>query len=205
MIQGILVKAAAGKAWEKIKAAPPWVWYLLALTLAALALDFYVDRQVAQERQRVTDHYEARIKQVNDANDAAIARNLQRNKEILDDIKGKVKEAQQVKIVKETIIRKVPQYVTRKADAACTIPAGFVLLHNETVSDRATAVPGSGPSNADAASGVALSTVAEVTGSNNAECVYRGKLLEQWADWYPRAKASYEQYRSEVMEATKAK
>jgi hypothetical protein len=45
---------------------------------------------------------------------------------------GKKAEEHQVEIrtVYQTVIRKVPVYVTPKDDAACRLPPGFVLLHN---------------------------------------------------------------------------
>lgn len=65
-----------------------------------------------------------------------------------------------VQIVREkgnTIIKKVPVYVTVKDDAACTINAGFVSLWNDSNSLRVSGT--SGQSN-DSSSSVILSDVA---------------------------------------------
>lgn len=74
-----------------------------------------------------------------------------------------------VQVVRErgaTIVKEVPVYVTATADAACTVPAGFVRLHDAAASGDALAGPAGDP---DApAAGVALSAVAETTAANYA-------------------------------------
>lgn len=97
-----------------------------------------------------------------------------------DALKGKLALAQgttrtvteyvdRVQVVHErgaTIVKEVPIYVTTTADAACTVPAGFVQLHDAAASGNA--LPGiAGDPDAPAA-GVALSDVAETTAANYA-------------------------------------
>lgn len=80
-----------------------------------------------------------------------------------------VRYVDRVHVVREkaqTITREIPIYVTPNADAACTVPVGFVRLH-----DAAAANEPAGPAtgNPDApAEGVALSDVAAVVAENYA-------------------------------------
>ncbi|MBT2767604.1 hypothetical protein J7J08_08125 [Stenotrophomonas sp. ISL-67] len=74
-----------------------------------------------------------------------------------------------VQVVRErgaTIVKEVPVYVTANADAACTVPAGFVRLHDTAASGDALAGVAGDP---DApAPGVTLSAVAETVADNYA-------------------------------------
>ncbi|CAQ43917.1 hypothetical protein V3O09_12200 [Stenotrophomonas maltophilia] len=67
-----------------------------------------------------------------------------------------------------TIVKEVPVYVTATADAACTVPAGFVHIHDAAASGHPPTGPAGDP---DApAAGVTLSAVAETTAANYATC-----------------------------------
>lgn len=76
-----------------------------------------------------------------------------------------------VQLVRErgaTIVKEVPVYVTTTADAACTVPVGFVHIHDAAASGNAPTGPAGDP---DApAAGLALSAVAETTAANYATC-----------------------------------
>lgn len=76
-----------------------------------------------------------------------------------------------VQVIKErgaTLIKEVPVYVSAKADAACTVNAGFVRLHDAA----AKSLPAPEPSGAadEAPSGIALSTVAATNAANYGTC-----------------------------------
>lgn len=77
----------------------------------------------------------------------------------------------------QTIIQKVPVYVSAKADAACTVNAGFVRLHDAA----AHALPAPEPSGAadDAPAGIALSAVGATTAANYAACNANAEQLTQ--------------------------
>ena len=77
----------------------------------------------------------------------------------------------------ETIIKEVPVYVSVEADSACTVPAGFVRLHDATAGG-VPAPAGAGPANA-APSGVALSAVASTVASNYTACRANAEQLTQ--------------------------
>lgn len=83
-----------------------------------------------------------------------------------------------VQVIKErgaTIIKEVPVYVSAQADAACTVNAGFVRVHDAA----ARSLPAPDPAgDADAApSGVALSAVAETTAENYTRCNVNAERL----------------------------
>lgn len=94
-----------------------------------------------------------------------------------------------------TIIKEVTKYVSPKSDAECTVPAGFVFVHNSAVAPGLAISP---PRDADAPSGVALSTVAETVGSNYLECDTRKDLLDRWMIWYNENKKVWENFGKKV-------
>lgn len=66
------------------------------------------------------------------------------------------------------IIREIPVYITKAADAACVIPVGFVRVHDAAASGIPLAEPA--PGDNDAASQVNLSTVGETVTRNYTGC-----------------------------------
>jgi len=73
-----------------------------------------------------------------------------------------------VEKVGQTIVKEIPVYVTAEADRACTVPAGFVRVHDAA----AAGVPPPEPAgSADAApAGIALSAVAGTVADNYTSC-----------------------------------
>lgn len=63
----------------------------------------------------------------------------------------------EVKVKGDTIVQKVPVYVTQKADAACVVPLGAVSVLNAAAAN--VLLPGSPGAIQETPSGVALSTV----------------------------------------------
>jgi hypothetical protein len=88
-----------------------------------------------------------------------------------------------VRVVREkakTIVKEVPVYVTPEADAACVVPRGFVRVHDGAASNE---VPGPAADSDADPSGVALSTVAEITAENYGtyhEVAEQLKALQKW-------------------------
>lgn len=85
-----------------------------------------------------------------------------------------------VQVIKErgaTIIKEVPVYVSVKADAACTVNAGFVRVHDAA----ARSLPAPEPAGAadEAPSGVALSAVAATAAENYTSCNANAEQLTQ--------------------------
>lgn len=99
----------------------------------------------------------------------------------------------------KTIIQKVPEYVTVKADAACTVPMGFVSLHDHAVraanlgektaplgADAASASPADAlpvPEWADLPAGLPISAVAAVATQNATAFRVLKNRYEKLIDW----------------------
>lgn len=78
-----------------------------------------------------------------------------------------VDRVREIRVKGDTIIQRVPVYVTKEADAACTVPVGFVRLHDAAAAN----LPPGDPGDADARdSGLALSAVAETVSDNYTAC-----------------------------------
>lgn len=87
-----------------------------------------------------------------------------------------------VQVIKErgaTIIKEVPVYVSAKADAACTVNAGFVRVHDLAAAARPLPAPDIAGAANEAGSGVALSTVAETVAGNYTSCNENAEQLTQ--------------------------
>jgi hypothetical protein len=96
-----------------------------------------------------------------------------------------------VEVRTQTLIRKVPVYVTSKADAACVVPAGFISLWNHGASGQAGLPPTSGGP-VEAPSGLRLSDVLAATLANDGIAYdWKAEALA-WRGWYPQAKAKWD-------------
>ncbi|VVE67894.1 hypothetical protein PCA31118_02696 [Pandoraea captiosa] len=126
---------------------------LLALAFAALLFSVQQFRLDAAQRRASAAEQEAKQLKVN-LNDA------RENPVVITQYVDRVRE---VRVKGNTIIQKVPVYVTAQADAACTVPVGFVRLHDTAAANTAL----DDPSDSDARpSGVALSAVAATVADN---------------------------------------
>lgn len=92
-----------------------------------------------------------------------------------------------VRVVTKEIIKEVPVYVSPESDAGCTVPTGFVQLHN----DAAAGVPPAPDAPVvphDTPSGVALSEVAAAVADNYGTCHELREQVIGWQEWYRREK-----------------
>lgn len=101
-------------------------------------------------------------------------------------------------------LKNVQIFVTKKADAQCAIPTGFVRLHNLSAAGssdgantgneaKAPSFPAGGPPDADTPTGVTLSTVGSTIASNYSECSARKMIIDEWQSWYKTSQALWEQ------------
>ena len=123
--------------------------------------------------------------------DAAVSKAKDAQSSVLEGLKSKVAALEARGPIIKTVIKEVPKYVTQTADASCTVTDGFVWMYNYTL--QADSVSGSGPANADAASGITISEVARTAGQNNDECVQRGAVIELWQEWYNKNKPLFDE------------
>lgn len=80
-----------------------------------------------------------------------------------------------------TITREIPVYVSAQADTACTVPHGFVSVHDAAA--EATALPSPAGTTDAASSGLALSTVAGTVADNYTTCHATSAQLTALQDW----------------------
>lgn len=73
-----------------------------------------------------------------------------------------------VEKVGQTIVKEIPVYVTAEADRACTVPAGFVRVHDAAAAGVPPPEP-AGPADA-APAGIALSAVTGTVAENYTSC-----------------------------------
>jgi hypothetical protein len=101
-----------------------------------------------------------------------------------------IDEKARIETVTKVLIRKVPVYVTAKADAACVVPRGFVRVFDAAGRGEAE-VPGSSGGPDDAASGVPLSAVLSTVVANDGVAYdWRAEALT-WRDWYTKQAAAW--------------
>lgn len=90
----------------------------------------------------------------------------------------------QTRTVTKTIVREVNNYVTPLAVSSCTVPLGFVRLHDAAAQNRLPEAPGL---DADAPSGVNLDAIAETVAYNYGTCHEWGDQLDALIDWHQEA------------------
>lgn len=123
----------------------------------------------------------------------AVARREVRAQTITDQAAGALTKTRvEIQYRTRTLIQEVPIYVTPQADRDCTVPVGFVRLHDAAASGDPPGLPGPAGGPVDAASGVALSAVAETVVANyGAAFDWRAEALT-WRAWYAAQKAAWD-------------
>lgn len=90
---------------------------------------------------------------------------------------------ERTKVIKEkgdVIIEKVPEYISKDADAKCDVPNGFVVLHNSAVKNE---IPDTARDFNEKSSGVELSTVGKTVAGNYTTCNEVREQLRSLQDW----------------------
>ncbi len=194
------VKAFFVGAWKLFLAIPIWIKLLLLFALSIWGTSAYTEYQT---RKIITAKHEKKIAAlhkyyfdqstiVRDGHERAAATQKRESDRVNGELKTKLLASEARKREKQIIIERIPHYVSQKSDAACTIPVGFVYAYDSTLAGEDAIFPRSEPVDADAPSSIALSGVAKVAASNNAECVARGEVIKAWQEWYPKQKEIYE-------------
>ena len=165
----------------KFDLVPVWVWMIAVLVLVGAAgaggwklrdADYQrhlradaVAAQKASERARGTE-----------------AKNEQTSQEVGREVEEKQAE---IRYVTRTILKEVPIYVSPESDARCTVPNGFVRVHDAATTGNPPAPDTPEQPNGEA-SGIDLSTVAATVVDNYG---YARELESQvigWQNWYSR-------------------
>ena len=90
---------------------------------------------------------------------------------------------ERTKVIKEkgdVIIEKVPEYISKDADAKCDVPNGFVVLHNSAVKNE---IPDTARDFNEKSCGVELSTVGKTVAGNYTTCNEVREQLRSLQDW----------------------
>ncbi len=139
---------------------------LLALLLGTAVLATCQQSRISTAQRERTDALNERDQAIADRNAAQQA--LAAGQSATTVVTEYVDRVQVVRERGQTIVKEVPVYVTQKADAACTVPAGFVRLYNAAATGTELDASAGDP---DApAEGITLSAVADTTATNFAIC-----------------------------------
>lgn len=158
----------------------PYAGYLLIAALVALALwgvhnQGYREGVKAKEAEyaKALKEAEKKVAETTKASDAITAK-----------AKGELAlSLAKIDELSNQLHKETPTYVSPKADRACVIPAGYVLLRNAAGTGSAP-VPSSSGQSLDADSGVALSTIAENDIENGRSFQAAIAEIGAWRAWY---------------------
>jgi hypothetical protein len=106
-------------------------------------------------------------------------------------VKIVTKYVTKTKVIKEkgdVIVKEVPKYITKNADANCVIPKSFVLLHDSAAKGT---VPDTSAGVDESASGTKLSTVAETVTINYNNYHQLSEQLKALQDWVTQQEKIY--------------
>jgi hypothetical protein len=98
---------------------------------------------------------------------------------------------ERTKVIKEkgdVIIEKVPEYISKDADAKCDVPNGFVVLHNSAVKNE---IPNTARDFNEKSSGVELSTVGKTVAGNYTTCNEVREQLRSLQEWVKEQEKLY--------------
>ncbi|WP_060116632.1 hypothetical protein [Burkholderia ubonensis] len=182
--------------WANLKRLSPWVWVVLIGLLAAGAVTLHVKHEINAAYSRgvaeTTAKYEAQRRAEQVAAAQAQFEQLSQSKAVNLSLSSKLATSEKLTATVQAQLAKVKDYVSDRADAACTVPAGFVYLHDLSLDPGDGSVAESKPGNADSPSGITLSQVSTVDGFNLAEARHRGEVIDAWQRWYEENKELFE-------------
>jgi uncharacterized coiled-coil protein SlyX len=143
------------KLWAAIAAIAFSAWFARSYTVAQY------EKEIAEQNQKV-----AELEAENERKSAKVVTKF-------------VERVKTIEVEGATIVKEIPVYVTKDSDAKCTIPTGFVRLHDRA----ANGDPGATGSAHDAPSGVDLSTVAQTVTGNYLTCRKTAEQLTALQEW----------------------
>ena len=219
LITGLAAKAVLGKLWSKITLRGVAIFVGCLLVLWGLYSTYnWIEERGASRGKAETeavlrpqiveligqrDEARAELKDFKDAykkwaDETAEADRLfkEQNELILSDLRGKLRTAQANLAKKEKLIDELETYVPAEIGAV-ELPVGLISLYNHSIEGRpdtgpaSYAIPERYAGNAGAASGITLSEFLPILIRNNAEAVYRGRLIVAWQDWYVKNQSAF--------------
>jgi len=131
-----------------------------------------------------------------DANSLILAQKLASDRQKASDaitMDSAVKSAQaheRIVTNTQTIVEKVPVYVTKKQDAACILPNSVIRLLDAAGSQTSLdTLPGSSSEPNDAPSGISLSKATSLLANNLGRCAGNSQQLKSLEDWIEKQEA----------------
>jgi hypothetical protein len=180
-----------GLIWGFVKTAftflftKPGIYLLLALAVCA---SYYGAWHYGEQRgvNDTTMGYETTLAKERALHEAAVAAFAFDHEKVEAALRVQLSAAEKRASEKKMLTKEVTRYVTEKSDAQCSIPYGFVLVHDRALYGVEDALANSGTVNVDSPTGLALSTIATTVNNNYAECELRGQIIGAWQQWYQR-------------------
>ncbi len=126
--------------------------------------------------------HEARTEKARQVAEATLAKVVKRQKEIKEVVVYQYVDRWRTVVEKgDTIVREVPVYVTKEADARCTLTRGFVGVHDAAARGESLRAPTGNP---DApAEGLTASAVARTVAGNYTTCHATAEQLRALQEW----------------------
>lgn len=157
-----------------------------ALVLATAAGLYVKGRHDGAHHEQVAEAGRLKVAQANVARHEAAAA------EITEKLAVKAsKAALEIRWRTQTLVEKVPVYVTAEADRDCPVPVGFVRLHNAAASGGPASLPVTPGGPVDTDSGVPLSAVAATVVANYGTAFGWRNEAVAWRDWYAQQSAAW--------------
>jgi hypothetical protein len=153
----------------------PWKWIALAAALVATHAFAYGQGVKHEKAAQAGREAAARavVKKIDTKADKITADARSTNDKAQSDIRANAKE----------IIRNVPIYITREADAQCSVNVGAVRLHDAAAAGHLPQVAGSA-SELEQPSGLPLSAVIGTVTDNYGTCLGWRQEALTWRGWY---------------------
>jgi hypothetical protein len=109
-----------------------------------------------------------------------------------ENVRIETKVVERIKYVRgktETVVARVPIYITKEIDRQYPVPNAFVVLHDSAARSEVPPGPGSAY---EGASDIKISEVTRTVAENYGTCNEVRQQLLGWQDWYRKQKQIYE-------------
>jgi hypothetical protein len=109
-----------------------------------------------------------------------------------ENVRIETKVVERIKYVRgktETVVARVPIYITKEIDRQYPVPNAFVVLHDSAARSEVPPSPGSAY---EGASDIKISEVTRTVAENYGTCNEVRQQLLGWQDWYRKQKQIYE-------------
>lgn len=157
----------------------PYIWGAVGVLVIFVGVWIYGERRYVQGEDHITTIMAAQETKV-----------LKLSNQVTEKVITQyVPQVQYIQGKTQTIIKKVPVYVTQKDDSACTIPNSFVWLWNNS---NQVQLPGDTASVPGGTSDVVLSDIATQHATEAGICLTNEARIRATTQWLKQQKALYD-------------